>query len=89
MNEATIIEVTLQALIMVLLLSLGPILVAATVGILVSLVQAVTQVQDQTISFAVKLVAVIVTIILTARWVGGETYNFALKLFEQFPTMVK
>ena len=84
MNEATIIEVTLQALIMVLLLSLGPILVAASVGILVSLVQAVTQVQDQTISFAVKLVAVIVTIILTARWVGGETYNFALKLFEQF-----
>jgi type III secretion protein S len=89
MSEPTIIEYTVQALILVLMLSLPPILVAALSGIIVSLIQAVTQVQEQTISFAVKLVAVIVTILLTARWIGGELYNFSLRLFENFPTLVQ
>ena len=74
---------------LVLILSLPPILVAAVVGILVSLVQAVTQVQEQTLSFAVKLIAVIVTILLTARWVGGELFNYALKLFDLFPVIFR
>lgn len=89
MSEATIIEYTVQALLMVLILSLPPILVAAVSGIMVSLIQAVTQVQEQTISFAVKLIAVIVTILLTARWIGGELFNYSLKLFEYFPVIVK
>jgi len=89
MTQPTILDFTLQALILVLVLSLPPIIVAAATGILVSLVQALTQVQEQTISFAVKLVAVIATILLTARWVGGELYNFAIALFDQFPYLVK
>ena len=89
MSEPTIIEYTVQALMLVLILSLPPILVAAVVGILVSLVQAVTQVQEQTLSFAVKLISVIVTILLTARWIGGELFNFATKIFDLFPVLVR
>lgn len=74
---------------LVLILSLPPILVAAVVGILVSLIQAVTQVQEQTLSFAVKLIAVIVTILLTARWIGGELFNYATNLFDLFPVLVR
>jgi len=89
MSEPTIIEYTVQALMLVLILSLPPIVVAALAGIIVSLIQAVTQVQEQTISFAIKLVAVIVTILLTARWIGGELFNYALKMFDTFPMMVQ
>jgi type III secretion protein S len=89
MSEPTIIEYTVQALMLVLILSLPPIVVAALAGIIVSLVQAVTQVQEQTISFAVKLIAVIVTILLTARWIGGELYNYAMNLFDIFPVLVR
>ena len=89
MTEASIIELTLKGLILVLILSLPAILVAGIVGVCVSLFQALTQIQDQTISFAIKLIAVVFAIILTARWLGGEIYNYALNLFVQFPFLVK
>ena len=85
MSQPSIIQFTVEALTLVLLLSLPPIVVASVVGILVSLIQAVTQIQDQTLSFAVKLIAVIVTILITAKWVGGELFNYAIKLFDLFP----
>lgn len=85
MSEAQIIECTLQALTLVLLLSLPPIIVAAGIGLLVSLVQALTQVQEQTISFAVKLIAVFGVLVLTAHWIGAELYRFTLHMFELFP----
>ncbi len=84
MIEPSILDYTLQAMILVLILSLPPILVASVVGILVAMVQAVTQIQEQTLSFAVKLVAVIITLILTAGWAGGEIYNFTMELFNTF-----
>jgi len=83
----TILDCTTQALILVLLLSMPAITVAAVVGIIVSLLQAVTQIQDQTLSFAVKLIAIIVTLIVTARWVGWELLHFSENLFTLFPTI--
>ncbi len=79
----------IHALLLVLWLSLPPILVASVVGILFSLIQALTQIQEQTLSFGVKLVAVGITLYLTARWVGGEIYNYTLILFQDFPAMVR
>jgi len=45
----------------------------------------VTQVQDQTIAFSVKLVAVIVAIALSSGWLGGELYNFANQMLMAIP----
>jgi type III secretion protein S len=87
-----IVDVTshvVQALLLVLWLSLPPIIVASVVGTLFSLLQALTQIQEQTLSFAVKLIAVGITIYLTARWTGGEIFNYTLSLFESFPTLVR
>jgi type III secretion protein S len=74
-----------QTLYLVLWLSLPPIVVAAVVGILFSLFQALTQIQEQTLSFAVKLLAVIATLLLSAAWMGGEVYNFSVSLFDVLP----
>ena len=59
MDQSAILNITAKSLILVLYLSLPPILVATLVGVLVSLIQALTQVQEQTLSFAVKLIVVI------------------------------
>lgn len=88
MLHSTIIDITIQSLILVLVLSLPPIIVASVTGLLVSFIQALTQIQEQTLPFAIKLVSVIITIALTAGWLGGEMYNFALHLFTTFPTLV-
>jgi type III secretion protein S len=89
MEVADITSNVIKAMLLVLWLSLPPIVVASLVGILFSLVQALTQIQEQTLSFGVKLVAVGLTLYLTARWIGGEIYNYTLMLFETFPLIVR
>lgn len=76
-----------ESMLLVLVLSLPPIIVASVVGIAVSLLQALTQVQEQTVSFAIKLIAVAVTIAIMAGMLGSEMVNFTTKLFTEFPSM--
>ena len=89
MNEANIVHLTSQALLLVLYLSLPPIIVAALVGTLVALFQALTQIQEKTLSFAIKMVAVVTTIFLTASWIGGELFNFTVNLFDSIPNLIR
>jgi type III secretion protein S len=81
MELATLVTYVKQALLLVLWLSLPPVLVASIVGLAVAFAQAVTQVQDQTIAFGVKLLAAMLAIALTSVWLGGELLNFANQLF--------
>jgi len=76
-----------QAMYLTLWLSLPPIIVASVVGTLFSLFQALTQVQEQTLSFAVKLIAVMATLALTAGWVGGELFNYTVVVLEALPQL--
>ena len=76
-----------ESMVLVMLLSMPPIVVASLVGIVVSLLQALTQVQEQTISFAIKLVAVALTIAGMAGILGSEMLKYTLKLFNDFPRM--
>jgi type III secretion protein S len=71
-----------QGLLLVLMLSMPTIVVASVVGVLFSLLQALTQIQEQTLSFAVKLISVGVVLVLTASWMGGEIYNYTVSLFD-------
>ena len=89
MDIPDLTSVVIKALLLTLWLSMPAILVASIVGVLFSLVQALTQIQEQTLSFGVKLIAVAVTIFLTARWMGGEIFNYTVFLFDAFPTMVR
>lgn len=73
-----------QALQLVLWLSMPPIVVASVVGVVFSLFQALTQIQEQTLSFAVKLVAVVVTLMMMGTWIGTELYNFTVLIFDHF-----
>ena len=84
MHDPHILTLTAQALWLVLLLSMPPIIAASVVGLMISLIQALTQIQEQTLPFAFKLVAVIVSIFLTARWIGIEIYNYSLAIMEMF-----
>ncbi|WP_062012821.1 type III secretion system export apparatus subunit SctS [Aureimonas sp. AU4] len=76
-----------EAMLLVMVLSMPPIIVASVVGILVSLLQALTQIQEQTVSFAIKLIAVAATIAAMAGLLGSEMVNFSIKLFDGFPSM--
>jgi type III secretion HrpO family protein len=84
MSQAQILEYARTCLILVLRLSLLPILVATVIGILVSLLQALTQIQEQTLGFAVKLIAISITLLACASWMGAQLLLYTQDIFTHF-----
>lgn len=87
--EAYIISITKQALFLTLILTAPPVAAAMLVGLVISLIQATTQVQEQTLTFVPKLVAVMVTLVLFGPWTMVQLVNFAQSLLDSFPMYVK
>jgi type III secretion protein S len=67
-----IVVLARQALLLSLILSLPVVITAGIVGLLVGLIQAVTQLQDQALLMALKLSAVIAVLFVTGGWMSGE-----------------
>lgn len=78
------IEYASQALYLVLLISLPPIVIASVIGIFLSLIQAVTQLQEQTLVFGVKLIAVVLTLFVLGGWMAAELLRFGTEIFDRF-----
>jgi type III secretion protein S len=89
MQESEILYLTSRALVLVLYLSGPPIVVASVVGVVVSLIQALTQIQEQTLGFALKLMAVVITIFATAGWLGSMIFEYSVMIFDTFPQLVR
>ena len=87
MHTVNIADYAIKALYLSLLLSLPAIVVAAVVGTLFAILQAVTQIQEQTLSYVVKLVATFATLVLTLRWMSGEVYQYSRVLFDLIPLL--
>lgn len=82
--QSIIFQYTFEALLLVLLISGPPIFFASVIGLFIAIFQAATQIQEQTLSFAIKMVAVMATVIFMGNWLGGLIYNFAALLFNNF-----
>jgi type III secretory pathway component EscS len=54
-------------------------------GIFVAIFQAATQIQEQTLSFVVMLLAVVLTIMMMGSWLGQIIYQYAMNIFTHFP----
>ena len=89
MGQGFYIDLMNRALMLVLISSLPPIIVATAVGLLVAFFQALTQVQDQTLPFAIKLIATLLVIIYAANWVFADLLNFATAAMRDFPMLVQ
>ncbi|WP_223536899.1 type III secretion system export apparatus subunit SctS [Pseudomonas sp. GL-B-16] len=71
-----------QGMLLVVILTAPPLLVAVLVGVSTSLLQALMQIQDQTLPFGIKLCAVGLTLMMTGRWVGVELIQFINMAFD-------
>ncbi|MGL4191060.1 MAG: type III secretion system export apparatus subunit SctS [Vibrio sp.] len=74
MNELTYFSN--KSIYLVLLISLYPILVATIVGLFVALIQTVTQIQEQTLPFGVKLIATSLCLLLMSNWMASKIIIF-------------
>lgn len=74
-----------QALLLILILSGPPILISTMLGLFVAVFQAATQIQEQTLSFMVKLFAVILTLMFMGGFLAAQIMQFATNIFTNFP----
>lgn len=81
MELTSIFGLTGQTLKLVLIASMPPVIAAAVVGIFISLLQALTQIQEQTLPFAFKLLAVALTLYAMVGLLGSDFYFFTLQIF--------
>ncbi len=89
MNQETAIEM-LRSLITVSLTVVTPVILAAlVVGVAVSLIQAITSIQEPTLSFAPKLIAVGAVIIVGAPWIIRQLMQFTIFFINKIPEMTR
>jgi flagellar biosynthetic protein FliQ len=88
MSHQLIVDLARNAVMLALLVA-GPMLVVALgVGLIVSVIQAVTQIQEQTLSFVPKLIAVGATFLIALPWILQILIKYTTQLFRSLPAMV-
>ena len=78
-----------QALYLVLVVSAPPVIISLLVGFIIALFQATTQIQEQTLTFAPKMVVVFVTLAMVGPWIGYQLVRFTFHVFDRFPAIIR
>lgn len=87
MGPDSVIQIGSEAVKMILLVSLPMLIVALVVGIAISLFQALTQIQEMTLTFVPKIIAVFGAMILAAPWMTERMITFTRDIFNMIPTL--
>lgn len=82
MSQDAVLEVFHDALMLALLLCGPMLIISIIVGLVISIIQAATQVHEQTITFVPKLVAIALILLLTGPWMMNRMNEFTVKLFD-------
>lgn len=88
MNPESVIDIGLEALVVGAKLCAPLLITALVVGFAISLLQSITQVQEMTISFVPKLIAVGVVLLVCGHWMISELIAFTHTLFERIPSLL-
>ena len=88
MNQDVVINIGMQAMQLAFKVAMPLLLVGLAVGLLVSVFQAVTQIQEQTLTFIPKIVAMGVVLIVAGPWMLSEVVTYTQQLYSSIPTMI-
>lgn len=89
MTQTLVIDLARQMILTAALLAAPMLAVALTVGLVISLLQAVTQIQEQTLSFVPKLAAVAITFIIALPWLINIMLRYTSELFRSIPSIAQ
>jgi flagellar biosynthesis protein FliQ len=88
MTQDQVVSLVVDAMGVSLKIALPVLLVSLVVGLAVSIFQAVTQIQEQTLTFIPKVVAMAVVIVIAGPWMLGEIVSYTQNLYESIPSMI-
>ena len=83
-----VLRVTNEGLLMVMVVCGPPIVLSMIVGLMISLFQAVTQIQEATLTFVPKMIIIFASLAALGPWLGSVLLKFTQMCFEQFPNIV-
>jgi len=87
--EAKILAIAIEMMKLTMYLSFPVLLVSMIVGLVISIFQATTQINEMTLSFVPKLIAVAIVMILTASWSMNMLTEFTQKILKMIPTFIQ
>ena len=89
MTQDMAIQVGREALFMVMLVSAPMLGMGLIVGVVVSIFQATTQIQEQTLVFVPKIIATFVAILLFGPWILGMMVDYTREIFTSFNSLIR
>ena len=88
MGEDVVINISMQALQLAFKVALPLLLVGLVIGLVVSVFQAVTQIQEQTLTFIPKIVGMGVVLVVAGPWMLNQVVSYTEQLYSSIPTLV-
>ena len=89
MGIEEVTAVSSEALYLVIKVAAPVLLVSLVVGLIISIFQTVTSIQDQTLTFVPKIIAVFFTLIVLGHWILNEMTQFMIRLWSDFPLYIR
>jgi flagellar biosynthesis protein FliQ len=88
MTDSVVLDIALQTMLVALKLSAPVLATSLAIGFAISLFQAMTQIQEFTLSFVPKVIGVGVALIISGNWMLHTLMDFTVDLFERVPTLL-
>ena len=83
-----VIQVTNEGFLLVMVASGPPIIISMVIGLIISIFQATTQIQEQTLTFVPKIVAVFGSLMMFGTWIGAILIRYTENIMNSFPVIV-
>ncbi|MBP5707091.1 MAG: flagellar biosynthesis protein FliQ [Spirochaetales bacterium] len=87
MDTQFISELMVRSMRLTVMISMPILLVALVVGLVISILQATTSIQEQTLTFVPKILAIVLAIVIFGSWIAGSMIGFTLDIFDMIPGM--
>ena len=87
MDTEFIKELMIETMRLSTLISLPILGIGMLVGLIISILQATTSIQEQTLTFVPKILAIIIAIVIFGPWIAGSLINFTIQVFDMIPDM--
>lgn len=88
MTQSFVLSVLSQAVILTLMISAPMLITGLVVGFVVALLQTITSIQEQTLSFVPKAIAVFAVLIIVTPWILSTSISFLTRMYSNIPNVV-
>lgn len=89
MTEDTVVSITMATVWLILKVSAPPLLISLVVGLLISIFQTVTSIQEQTLTFVPKFLAILLSIVLCGNWIMQNIVAYMNELCANFSIYIR